>query len=180
MSYGTEAPRTPQAKLGTAKAFGGRVTKDIELRTTQNGNTVVNIDFAMDMPSGNSQFAQVTYWGTDANIAADFLAKGSPISGTGKAYFENWTSQDGSKSGQNLKYDGYTLNLSAKETAALIGVIVKRDIEIALAALKTPVAMQETQAPAPQAQAPVQQQAPAAPVVQDEPVLDITADDLPF
>lgn len=174
--YTNAKPAQPQAQQGDTVAFGGRLTKDIELFTTNNGNTGVNIDFAMDSIKHGTLFGRVTYWGAKAQMAVDFLRKGMPISGTGKRYMSYYTKNDGTQ-GSQLTYDGLTLNFDVEEVAALIVRIVDAKLE----SLGTPKDTPEVEDTA-VAEQPVQQPAPVPtqPVTEPAPTIDLTADDLPF
>lgn len=124
---GQQAPTTPPTKVGDTVAFGGRLTRDPELRQTQGGHLVTNLDFAMDSTKQGTVFAQVTYWGAKAQIACDFLKKGMPFSGVGRRYYEEFTRQDGT-SGKALKYEGLTLSLDVEEVVLLVTRIVDKKL----------------------------------------------------
>lgn len=175
--YTSAKPAQPQAQQGDTVAFGGRLTKDIELFTTNNGNTGVNIDFAMDSIKHGTLFGRVTYWGAKAQMAVDFLRKGMPISGTGKRYMSYYTKNDGTQ-GSQLTYDGLTLNFDVEEVAALIVRIVDAKLE----SLGTPKDTPEVEdtAVAEQPTQPAQQ--PVQPKVEPQPAptIDLDSSDLPF
>ena len=59
----------------------GRVTKDIELRTTQNGISVCNFNLAVDRPKSkdgtkNADFPSIVCWKQVAELCAKYLHKG--------------------------------------------------------------------------------------------------------
>ena len=73
--------------------FIGRLGKDPETKTTQSGNTMTNITLAVgsswtDKNTGQKQEAtewvRVTYFGKLADIAAQYLTKGSKVYTSGK------------------------------------------------------------------------------------------------
>ncbi len=122
--YGN-TPAQPQVQQPTKTVvFGGRVTKDPELRMTTNNQPVINIDFAVNQFNGETHWGRATVWGTDAYIAADFCKKGEMIAGVadfkvtkriyeGKEYITN-------------EYNVQTLLLSAKDILKIVdGKIAK-------------------------------------------------------
>lgn len=183
-NYGATAP-APQAQEREPKkavVFTGRISRDIVVNTTQKGQQVTNINIAIDQIKGETQWAQATFWGTDAQLAADFLAKGDTLSASGLMYMKSYQKNDGTQ-GSQLQFDSCSLLLSAPKTMDLISRIV----DAKLANLQPQV-----EQPAPtQVQATHQgaeqmiQQAVAQPNVevvapQDEPIIDITSEELPF
>lgn len=85
----------------------GRVTADLQLRTTPNGLSVTTFSVATNRnwtdKSGGKQeeteYHTVVAWGRQAEIAAQFLAKGSVVLVEGRLRTRSW--QD--KQGQNRK-----------------------------------------------------------------------------
>jgi len=62
--------------------FIGNLTKDIQLRKTNNGVSVCNLDIAYNyFVNGQKQtdFAQITVWGKNAEDAAKYLTKGRQV-----------------------------------------------------------------------------------------------------
>ena len=60
----------------------GRLTKDTELRTTQNGKSVVSFTVANDTGCGEykrTNFINVVAWGKTAEFVAKYFKKGSAI-----------------------------------------------------------------------------------------------------
>ena len=82
----------------------GRLTRDVEVRYVGNENTpVTDIGIAVNdrvKRSGSwteeTTFADVTIWGRSAEVARDYLAKGSPVLIEGRLKLETWES-DGQK-----------------------------------------------------------------------------------
>lgn len=173
--YETKAPQKPQRQAGDSVSFAGRVTRDFELFTTNNGNVGVNIDFAMDSIKQGTIFGRVTYWGTTAQIAVDFLGKGDVISGTGKRYWKTYPKNDGTE-GRQLTYDGLTLLFDISDTLSLIQRVVNKSIaDIGTVAPTTPK-VETAQPQAPVAPTPTPQVA----VQEEEELISIDSEELPF
>ena len=76
----------------------GRLTHDIELRTTSAGHSVADIGMAInDRRLSNSgewkeqvQFIDVTFWNRKAEVIAQYFSKGSPILIEGKLQLDRW------------------------------------------------------------------------------------------
>lgn len=82
----------------------GNITRDIELKHLQSGMTVTEITIAVNDrrkdQSGNwieeTTFVDVTLWGRQAEVAAEYLGKGSPIFVEGRLKLDTWE-KDGKK-----------------------------------------------------------------------------------
>lgn len=81
----------------------GNLTKDIELRHTKNGTAVTDISIAVnERVKKNEQwvdeahFFDITLWGRLAEIAAEYLSKGSSVLIEGRLKHDRWE-QDGQK-----------------------------------------------------------------------------------
>jgi single-strand DNA-binding protein len=82
----------------------GNVTRDIELRSIGNGANVCDLGLAVNdrkkTQSGEwvdeTTFVDVTLWNKTAEIAAQYLGKGSPVLIEGKLKLESWET-DGQK-----------------------------------------------------------------------------------
>lgn len=81
----------------------GNLTRDIELRYTPGGTAVCDMGLAVnekrkqgDEWVEESVFCDVTLWGRTAEVASEYLAKGSPVFVEGRLKFEQWES-DGQK-----------------------------------------------------------------------------------
>lgn len=81
----------------------GRLTRDPEVRTTQNGQTVTTLGMATNHTwtdkSGQRQekteFHSVVLWGRLAEIAGQYLAKGSEAYVEGRLQTRTYTGKDG-------------------------------------------------------------------------------------
>ena len=82
----------------------GNITRDIELRYIQSGMAVTDVTLAVnDRRKSNSgewveetTFVDVTLWGRTAEVASEYLGKGSPILIEGRLKLDQWET-DGQK-----------------------------------------------------------------------------------
>lgn len=98
----------------------GNVTRDIELRYTPSGMAVTDMGMAVNDKRKNEQtgewidevtFVEVTLWGRTAEVAGEYLSKGSPVFIEGRLKLDTWE-KDGKKNyklhvvGQRLQLIG--------------------------------------------------------------------------
>ena len=82
----------------------GNLTRDIELKYTQGGTAVTDIGLAVNdrrkTQTGEwideTTFVDVTLWGRTAEVASEYLGKGSPILIEGRLKLDTWET-DGQK-----------------------------------------------------------------------------------
>ncbi len=82
----------------------GNTTRDIELKYTQGGMAVTEIGLAVNDRRKNANgdwveettFVDITLWGRTAEIANDYLSKGSPVLIEGRLKYDTWET-DGQK-----------------------------------------------------------------------------------
>ena len=82
----------------------GNLTRDIELRYTPNGTAVTEIGLAVNDRRKNqagewveeTTFVDVTLWGRTAEVASEYLGKGSPLLVEGRLKLDQWET-DGQK-----------------------------------------------------------------------------------
>jgi single-strand DNA-binding protein len=82
----------------------GNLTRDIELKYTPSGTAVTDIGMAVNDRRKNSTgewvdettFVDVTLWGRTAEVASEYLSKGSPILVEGRLKLDSWET-DGQK-----------------------------------------------------------------------------------
>ena len=82
----------------------GNLTRDIELKYIQSGTAVTELGLAVNdrrkSPSGewvqDTTFVDVTVWGREAEVAAEYLRKGSPVLIEGRLKLDTWET-DGQK-----------------------------------------------------------------------------------
>lgn len=164
--YG-QVPQRPQAQQFPKRdtvVFGGTVTKDPELRQTQSGQVVLNLDFVMNSTrvEGGSQFARVTFWEEKARMVAYFIKKGDRFTGVGERVWKEWTDESG-VTHKNLEYERASIHLDLTQLVELVRTEIQH-------------ALQSTQ---PQASDQASDQAQTQ-ESEEKPVLSIDDDMLPF
>lgn len=79
----------------------GNCTKDIEIKTLSSGTVVGKMSLAVNRRFKNKQgekevdFFNVTLWGKTAEVAAQYLAKGSKCMIRGEMQMQRYTDKDG-------------------------------------------------------------------------------------
>ena len=82
----------------------GNVTRDVELKYTQSGLAVTDLGLAVNDRRKNqagdwveeTTFLDVTLWGRQAEVAGEYLSKGSPVLIEGRLKLDTWE-QEGQK-----------------------------------------------------------------------------------
>jgi single-strand DNA-binding protein len=82
----------------------GNLTRDVQLRHTPSGTPVTEVGLAVnDRRKGQNgewidetTFVEVTFWGRTAEIAGEYLSKGSPVFIEGRLKLDTWE-KDGQK-----------------------------------------------------------------------------------
>lgn len=90
----------------------GNLTRDIECRYTPKGTAVAELDVAVNRKwkteAGEDReevsFLTWTAWGRRAEIAAEYLAKGSPVFLEGYPHQENWDDKETGQKRSKLKF----------------------------------------------------------------------------
>jgi len=85
--------------------LAGNLTRDIEVRYTQSGaaigNTAIATSRKFKSQTGEQKeevlFVDITFFGRTAEIANQYLRKGSKVLVDGRLKLDQWTAQDGSK-----------------------------------------------------------------------------------
>lgn len=80
----------------------GRLARDPDVRTTQSGKSVARMTLAVDRRKGadgqqDADFLALIAWEKIADIAANYLHKGSKILVEGRLQSRSYDAQDGSK-----------------------------------------------------------------------------------
>lgn len=77
----------------------GRLTKDVELRYTQQGTPVASFTLAVDrdFSKGETDFINVVAWRNTAEFASKYFSKGRMAVVSGRLQIRDWTDKDGSK-----------------------------------------------------------------------------------
>ncbi len=82
----------------------GNLTRDVQLRHTPGGTAVTEVGLAVNDRRKNQHgewidevtFVEVTFWGRTAEVAAQYLSKGSPVFIEGRLKLDTWE-KDGQK-----------------------------------------------------------------------------------
>jgi len=85
--------------------LAGNLTRDVEVRYTQSGSAIGNTGIATSRKfksaTGEQKeevlFVDLTFFGRTAEIANQYLRKGSKVLVDGRLKLDQWTAQDGSK-----------------------------------------------------------------------------------
>lgn len=110
----------------------GNITREIELRYTQSETAVTDVGLAVNDRRKNqagewieeTTFVDVTLWGRTAEVAAEYLGKGSPVLIEGRLKLETWE-QDGERRsrlkvvGERMQMLGKTKQKEAPEGATV-------------------------------------------------------------
>ncbi|GAB4131362.1 single-stranded DNA-binding protein [Thermopirellula anaerolimosa] len=83
----------------------GNLTRDPEVRYTPQGTAVCDVGIAVNERRKNASgewidevvYVDVTLWGRTAEVAGEYLTKGSPILIEGRLRLDTWESQEGQK-----------------------------------------------------------------------------------
>ena len=102
----------------------GNLTRDIEVRYLQSGMAVADIGMAVnDRRKGQNgewieetTFVDVTLWGRTAEVASEYLSKGSPLLVEGRLKYDTWE-KDGQKHSK-LKVVGDRLQMLGSRDGA--------------------------------------------------------------
>lgn len=99
----------------------GNLTRDPELRTVGSGTSVTDVGIAINdrKKQGNewvdeTTFVDVTLWARTAEIAAEYLKKGSPVMIEGKLKMESWEDKTSGAKRSKLKIVGERMQLLGK------------------------------------------------------------------
>jgi len=156
--------------------LAGNLTRDIEVRYTQSGSAIGNTAIATSRKfksqTGEQKeevlFVDITFFGRTAEIANQYLRKGSKVLVDGRLKLDQWTAQDGSKRSkhsvtvENLQMLGSKDEAQGGYNAAPAGDTYSQ--------------------PAPSYDAPTQPAQPASQQSQASniPEIDINEDEIPF
>lgn len=83
----------------------GNLTRDPELRYIPSGTAVADVGLAVNERYKNSSgewveepvFVDVTLWARTAEVASEYLSKGSPVLIEGRLKLDSWQTSDGQK-----------------------------------------------------------------------------------
>lgn len=82
--------------------LGGRLTADVELKSTQSGTSVCSFSLAVNRKvqkdkEQQTDFINCTAWSKTAEFISKFFRKGSSICVVGSIQVRNWQDKDGNK-----------------------------------------------------------------------------------
>lgn len=112
----------------------GNLTRDIELKYTQSGLAVTDVGIAVSDRRKNqagewveeTTFVDVTLWGRTAEVASEYLSKGSPIFIEGRLKLDTWESEGQKRS--KLRVVGERMQmLGGRSASAQPAANVRRD-----------------------------------------------------
>jgi single-strand DNA-binding protein len=156
--------------------LAGNLTRDIEVRYTQAGaaigNTAIATTRKFKSQTGEQKeevlFVDITFFGRTAEVANQYLRKGSKILVDGRLKLDQWTAQDGSKrSKHSVTVESMTM-LGNKDDNGSTNYSQPTD--------NTPSSTTTT----PQRQANNARTAAPAPQGENIPEIDINEDEIPF
>ena|SRR6516165_5844549 len=108
--------------------IAGNLTRDPELRYTPKGTAVAELGLAINRVFSDDQgvkkedatFVDVTLWGRTAEIARQYLHKGSPVFIEGRLQLDTWEGKESGQKRSRLRVVGENMHLlgSKGDTAA--------------------------------------------------------------
>jgi single-strand DNA-binding protein len=107
----------------------GNLTRDPELRHTPKGTAVSEISLAIKRIWNNDQgqkqedvtFVDVTLWGRQAEVAQQYLTKGSPAYIEGRLQMDSWDDKETGKKRTKMKVVGEVLQLLGSRPSGASG-----------------------------------------------------------
>ena len=109
--------------------LAGNLARDIEIKYTQSGSAIGNTAIATSRKFKSSTgeqkeevlFIDLTFFGRTAEIANQYLRKGSKVLVDGRLKLDQWTAQDGSKRSRHSVTVENLQMLGGKDEAAPMG-----------------------------------------------------------
>ena len=109
--------------------LAGNLTRDIEIRYTPSGTAIGNTGIAVNRryksatgeQKEETMFIDLTFFGRTAEIANQYLRKGSKVLVDGRLNLEQWTAQDGSKRSRHTVTVENLQMLGSRDDAAQAG-----------------------------------------------------------
>ncbi len=96
----------------------GNLTRDVELRYTAQGTAVTEIGLAVnDRVKRNDEwvdettFVDVTLWARIAEVASEYLSKGSPVLIEGRLKLDSWEDKNDGKKRSKLRVVGEKMQM---------------------------------------------------------------------
>ncbi len=162
----------------------GNLTRDVEIRYTSSGTALAKVGIATNRKfksaSGEmkdeTMFIDLTFFGRTAEIAGQYLRRGSKVLVEGRLILEQWVAQDGTKRSRHSVTVESMQMLDSRGDAQQNSQYSNSGYN---SAPQTQQAPQEQY----QQQAPVQNTPPASKPMHQEPTIpeiDIDEDEIPF
>jgi len=161
----------------------GNLTRDVEVRYSQSGSAIGKVGIATSRKFKSAtgeqkeevMFIDLTFFGRTAEIANQYLRKGSKVLVEGRLILEQWVAQDGSKrSRHSVTVESMKMLDSRADSAQNNQYNNNNGYNAAPAQQQQPSYQQQTQQP------PVQNMAHSAPQEPKIPEIDIDEDEIPF
>ena len=96
----------------------GNLTRDVDVRYIQSGTAVTDIGLAVnDRVKRNDEwveeptFVDITLWGRTAEVAGEYLSKGSPVLIEGRLKLDTWEDRDSGQKRSKLKVIGERMQM---------------------------------------------------------------------
>ncbi len=151
----------------------GNLTRDIEIRYLPSGQALAKTAIATNRkykvngePKEEVCFIDITFWGRSAEVANQYLRRGSKVLVEGRLNFEQWTNQEGKKQSRH------------SVTVENMQMLPKSDSDGG--GYQPQQSQSQTQQPAQQQQPQQSYQKPYANEPEKIPEIDINEDDIPF
>ena len=164
--------------------LAGNLTRDIEVRYTQSGaaigNTAIATSRKFKSQTGEQReevlFVDITFFGRTAEVANQYLRKGSKVLVDGRLKLDQWTAQDGSKrSKHSVTVENMTM-LGGRDEASQGGYNASATAPAGGSYAQPTSGGQKP----PATQSPGGNNAPSQPSEPEIPEIDINEDEIPF
>ena len=162
----------------------GNLTRDVEVRYTPGGTAIGNTGIAVNRKfkaatgeqKDETMFIDITFFGRTAEIANQYLRKGSKVLVDGRLKLDQWTAQDGSKRSKHTVTVENLQMLGSRDENAQMG---------ANGGYGSQQGASNYGAPAQESYSQPATSAPAAPQAEPDPSpsipeIDISEDEIPF
>jgi single-strand DNA-binding protein len=158
--------------------LAGNLTRDVEVRYTQSGSAIGSTAIATSRKfksaTGEQKeevlFVDLTFFGRTAEIANQYLRKGSKVLVDGRLKLDQWTAQDGSKRSKHSVTVENLQMLGSKDDSQGYNAAPAGDT------YSQPAPQQGYSAPS----QPAPQAAPQQEATSNIPEIDINEDEIPF
>ncbi len=162
----------------------GNLTRDIELRYAQTGTAIAKSGIATSRKFGSgserkeeTMFIDITFFGRSAEVANQYLRKGSKVLIEGRLQLEQWVDQSSQKrSKHSVIIETMQMLDSRNDTSAMVGSDMQENFESSISAPSS----QPSYQPPRQSSAPAPQRSATRMPENNLPEIDINEDEIPF